>query len=236
MKALLILCFLMINQSNLKLSSKSDYDYSSYKANITNQNLEEQIVTSQNIDESAVYITGNTKEYDIWESTIIKLAGNSSDLNISELYGVNAAILVQGGTLEFKRGKIETKAKGAYALVATNEAPVKIRDSTINSTADISAGGLHTTYGGSIEASEMNIITYGEHSPAISSEKDGQKIICQDCILSTKGKGSPLVNSTGNILLKYSEGFAEGAQIAVIKGTNTFEIDRHINSGFKITT
>jgi len=90
MKALLILCFLMINQSNLKLLSKSDYDYSSYKGNITNQNLEEQIVTSQNIDESAVYITGNTKEYDIWESTIIKLAGNSSDLSKSELYGVNA--------------------------------------------------------------------------------------------------------------------------------------------------
>ena len=125
--------------------------------------------------------------------------------------------------MEFKRGKIETKAKGAYALVATNEAKVTIsRQSTINSTADISAGGLHTTYGGSIEASEMNIITYGELSPAISSEKEGQKIRCKDCTLSTKGKGSPLANSAGDIILKNSEGFAEGAQIAVIKGTNTF--------------
>ena len=232
MKALLILCFLMINQSNLKLSSKSDYDYSSYKANITNQSLEEQIVTSLNIDESVVYITDTSEEFDIRDSTIRKISGNSSDFNKSELYGVNAAILVQGGTLSFKRGIIETEANGAYALVATNEASVSIKDATINSTADVSAKGLHTTFGGSIKASRMNIYTYGEYSPDISSEKEGQIISCKDCTLSTKGKGSPLVNSAGDITLKNSDGFAEGAQIAVIKGTNTFEIEG-LESEFK---
>jgi len=111
MRFLLILTLLLFNQISSKFTRKSEYDYSSYKSVSHNQNLLNQQITSSNADESAVYIDGSDK-ITVTDSTITKESGDSSNIENSEFYGVNAAVLVQGGNLEITRGEIITKAQG----------------------------------------------------------------------------------------------------------------------------
>ena len=56
MKALLLLCFLLINPSNL-LSTNLRYDYSTIKYISKNENITSKTVTSNNPDETAIYIS-----------------------------------------------------------------------------------------------------------------------------------------------------------------------------------
>ena len=115
MKFLLILTLLLFSQISPKLTRKSEYDYSSYKSVSHNQNLSSQQVTSSSADESAVYIDGSDK-ITVTDSTITKESGDSSNIENSEFYGVNAAVLVQGGNLEITGGEIITKTQGETPL------------------------------------------------------------------------------------------------------------------------
>ena len=53
----------------------------------------------------------------ISNSILTKESGDSSNIENSEFYGVNAAVLVQGGELTMSGGKIITKAKGSNDYV-----------------------------------------------------------------------------------------------------------------------
>ena len=140
-------------------SSKNSYDYSSYSATSTNQNLSSQTLSSKTSDQSVVYITNSGVT--INNSNLNKESGDSSKTENSEFYGVNAAVLVNGGGLTMTGGTITTKAKGANAIVATNNGSVKISGTEITSTASGSARGLHSTFGGKIEATNVKITTKG---------------------------------------------------------------------------
>ena len=52
-------------------------------------------------------------------------------------------------------GTITTAAKGANSLCATNNGKVTISGTTITSTGESSARGLHATYGGEITATNV---------------------------------------------------------------------------------
>ena len=121
----------------------NSYNYGSYAAVSTNTNLNEQTLTSTTSDQSVVYITESEKT--ITNSNIQKQSGDSSDIENSEFYGVNAAVLVNGGELTMTGGTITTAAKGANSLCATNNGKVTISGTTITSTGESSARGLHTT-------------------------------------------------------------------------------------------
>ena len=115
-----------------------------------------------------LYINSTDKVY-VENSKIYKELGDSSKIENSEFYGVNAAILVQGGNYEMKGGEIKSKVKGGNALVATNDATVKIRDTKIESTGERSARGLHATYGGNIYGESVNIKTTGESCASLEN-------------------------------------------------------------------
>jgi len=116
MKVILILSVLLLNQINLKLTSKSDYDYTNYKSVENNKHLKDQTIISKGVDESVLYINSTDKVY-VENSKIYKELGDSSNIENIEFYGVNAAILVQGGNYEMKGGEIKSKVKGGNVLV-----------------------------------------------------------------------------------------------------------------------
>ena len=101
------------------MSETSSYDYSSYTASSKDTNLSGQTISSTTSGASAVYITSSG--ITISNSQINKsgdvASGSTED---SEFYGVNAAILVNGGGLTMTDGSITTSATGGNALVATN--------------------------------------------------------------------------------------------------------------------
>ena len=221
---ILSLLFIVTNSQFLRFlqSSKNSYDYSSYTATSVNQNLNAQTLSSTTSDKSVVYITQSG--ITIQNSSLKKESGDSSKTENSEFYGVNAAVLVNGGGLAMTGGSITTSAKGANAVVATNNGNVKITGTQITSTASGSARGLHATFGGKIEANNVKISTKGNSCASLATDRGEGTVTCTDCELATAGAGSPLIYSTGDITVSKSTGTATGAQIAVIEGKNKVTI------------
>ncbi len=221
---ILSLLFIVTNSQFLRFlqSSKNSYDYSSYTATSVNQNLNAQTLSSTTSDKSVVYITQSG--ITIQNSSLKKESGDSSKTENSEFYGVNAAVLVNGGGLTMTGGSITTSAKGANAVVATNNGNVKITGTQITSTASGSARGLHATFGGKIEADNVKISTKGNSCASLATDRGEGTVTCTDCELATAGAGSPLIYSTGDITVSKSTGTATGAQIAVIEGKNKVTI------------
>ena len=118
-------------------------------------------------------------------------------------------------------GSITTAAKGANAIVATNNGNVKITGTEITSTGSGSARGLHSTFGGKIEATNVKISTQGGSCATLATDRGEGSVTCTECTLSTAGAGSPLIYSTGDITVSKTTGTATGAQAVVIEGKNT---------------
>ena len=222
MKSSLFICVLLLIPSFV-LPENSSYDYSSYTASSTNSNLSGQSISNSNSGESAVYITQSG--ITISESTITKSGDISGSVESCEFYGVNAAILVNGGGLTMTGGTITTSAKGGNALVATNGGTVTISGTTISSTESSSARGLHATYGGSITASEVTITTAGGSCATLATDRGEGTVTCTGCKLTTSGSGSPLIYSTGDITVSSTEGVANSAQAVVVEGKNSATIN-----------
>ena len=208
-------------------SSKNSYDYSSYSSTSTNENLSGKTLSSTNSDQSVVYVTKSG--ITINNSNLNKESGDSSKTENSEFYGVNAAVLVNGGGLTMTGGTITTKAKGANAIVATNNGNVKITGTEITSTGSGSARGLHSTFGGKIEATNVKISTQGGSCATLATDRGEGSVTCTECTLSTAGAGSPLIYSTGDITVSKTTGTATGAQAVVIEGKNTATIKESSN-------
>ena len=214
------LCLIILSQ-NLVLPN-STYDYTNYKATSTNQILSEETLSSSTSDQSVVYITQSDITID--NSELNKASGDSSETENSEFYGVNAAVLVNGGGLTMTDGKITTAAKGANSLCATNGGKVTITGMEIISTGESSARGLHATYGGEITASEVKISSTGGSCATLATDRGEGTVTCTGCTLSTAGAGSPLIYSTGVITVSRTRGTATGAQAVVVEGKNSAKI------------
>ena len=208
-------------------SSKNSYDYSSYSYTSINENLSGKTLSSKKSDQSVVYITQSG--ISISNSNLNKESGDSSKTENSEFYGVNAAILVNGGGLTMTGGTITTAAKGANAIVATNNGNVKITGTEITSTSSGSARGLHATFGGKIEANNVKISTKGGSCATLATDRGEGTVSCTECTLSTAGAGSPLIYSTGDITVSKTTGTATGAQAVVIEGKNTATVKEASN-------
>ena len=208
-------------------SSKNSYDYSSYSYTSINENLSGKTLSSKASDQSVVYITQSG--ISISNSNLNKESGDSSKTENSEFYGVNAAVLVNGGGLTMTGGTITTAAKGANAIVATNNGNVKITGTEITSTSSGSARGLHATFGGKIEANNVKISTKGGSCATLATDRGEGTVSCTECTLSTAGAGSPLIYSTGDITVSKTTGTATGAQAVVIEGKNTATVKEASN-------
>ena len=220
---LFLLSILYVNTNFLRYlqpgSNTNNYDYSKISAVSQDTDLSNADLSSSTSDQSVVYITSSGKT--ITDSTLTKSSGDSSNTEDSEFYGVNAAVLVQGGEVSITGGTISTNAKGANALCATNNGKVTISGTTIESTGDSSARGLHATYGGSITASDVTISSTGGSCATLATDRGEGTVSCTNCKLSTAGAGSPLIYSTGDITVSKTTGTSTGAQAVVVEGKNT---------------
>jgi hypothetical protein len=168
-----------------------------------------------------VYITNSG--ITINNSNLNKESGDSSKTENSEFYGVNAAVLVNGGGLTMTGGSITTAAKGGNAVVATNGGIVHLTGTNIISTGE-SAKGFLATYGGKTAGTSLIISTNGSSSASLCTDKEYGIIYCTICTLSTEGVDSPLIYSTGDINLITSNGIASKSQAIVIEGKNKVKI------------
>lgn len=122
-------------------------------------------------DENAILVKDGAS-VSISDGTVDKSAGDSSNVENSEFYGVNAGVLVESSsTATLKNMKISTSAKGANAVFSTGtDSKVYISDSEITTTKD-SSRGLDATYGGYIEADNVKISTQGGSCATLATDR-----------------------------------------------------------------
>ena len=141
-------------------------------------------------------------------------------------YGMNSAVVVvgEGSSVSISGGvTINTNVSGANAVVATNGGIAEVRETSIATTKDGSRG-LHATYGGAINADSVNISTQGQSCAALATDRGEGTVVADNMTLTTAGAGSPLIYSTGKITVTNSTGTATGAQIAVVEGKNSINL------------
>lgn len=218
------------SSSNVSVSA-SDNDEISATAQSDNIITDEQTITGASCsaddeDESAL-IVRDGGILTLIDSIIEKTAGDSSDTENSEFYGINAGLLVTtGSTATISGTQIETSAAGSNAVFATGtDAKIYISDSQITTTGESSARGLDATYGGYIEADNVTITTSGNSCATLATDRGEGTVTAANSTLTTNGTGSPVIYSTGQITLSDSTGTANASQLVVIEGKNSAAVE-----------
>lgn len=207
---------------NMSMNDNSDsIERKGAKEFTDEQDVTDQDYESSTSDESAVLIKDNGN-VTVSESNINKKSGDSTNVENSEFYGVNAGVLTTvGSTATIKNTNITTSAKGSNAVFSTGEnSKIYISDSKITTSSD-SSRGLDATYGGYIEADNVTISTKGGSCATLATDRGEGTVIAKNSNLSTAGSGSPVIYSTGNITLEDSKGTSTGSQMVVVEGKNT---------------
>ncbi len=179
-------------------------------------------------DDEVVFLVINGGALKIDGDVVINKTGSEDFAGRGDeysFYGKNSAIVVvgEGSSASVEGATINTSVSGANAVVATNGGMIRIAESTIRTAKDNSRG-LHATFGGTINADNVGISTQGGSSAALATDRGEGTVVADNMTLNTAGAGSPLMYSTGDIVVTNSKGTATGAQIAVVEGKNSVEL------------
>ena len=211
----------MMPGGNMNSSSNSVSKSGDTEIDGTDETLTSSYTTSES--DKSVILVENGGDLTLDGATVTKTGGDSSNTENSEFYGVNAGILVtENSTATIKNATISTNAKGSNAVFSTGtNSKIYISDSTITTTGSGSSRGLDATYGGYIEADNVNIKTQGGSCASLATDRGEGTVITKNSKLETNGSGSPVIYSTGDISISNTTGTANGSQMVVIEGKNS---------------
>lgn len=208
----------------------------SYNGNTTitdDQIIENGEYSSSTADENAIIASSGTTSLSNIEVT---KTGDSSSGDNTSFYGTNSAILAKdGANLTISNANITTSAKGANGVFSFggsattknstgNNTTINISDSKIVTTED-NSGGIMTTGGGIMNATNLDIKTSGTSSAAIRSDRGGGTVTVNGGTYKTTGQGSPTIYSTADITVKNATLSATASEGIVIEGKNSVNID-----------
>lgn len=223
----------LLKEDNPKNDNNS-INYSS-KIEITeNKTITNETYSSENKDENTILVSGDIN-VEISDTTITKTVDSDGGDNTS-FYGTNSAITVKDkANVILKNLNITTDANGANGIFSyggsatTNNSSgdgtkVTISDSTITTTKD-NSGGIMTTGGGNMIASNLTITTSGISSAAIRSDRGGGTVSIDSGIYTTNGQGSPTIYSTASITVNNAKLVSNTSEGIVIEGKNSITLN-----------
>lgn len=220
---IIIICLNGSGMPSIEQSSNSVEKNGAYT--VEDEETLEDTYKSTTQDESSILVQ-NGGNASIINAEVNKESGDSSNVENSEFYGVNAGILVtENSESTIKNTNINTNAKGANAVFSTGtNSKIYISDSKITTSKD-SSRGLDATYGGYIEADNVEITTNGGSCATLATDRGEGTVIAKNSNLTTNGSGSPVIYSTGDIRIENTTGNATGAQMVVVEGKNTATVN-----------
>ena len=189
---------------------------------------------SSKTDESALLVS--TKEAVNISQPNINKTGDSDGGDNCSFYGVNAALLVKGGsTTTIKGGSIFSSATGANGVFSYggnggrngaegDGTTVIIEDTKITTTGD-GSGGIMTTGGGVTKAKNLTVKTSGRSSAPIRSDRGGGKVTVEGGSYTSSGQGSPVIYSTADITVSDAVLTSTMSEGAVIEGKNSITLN-----------
>lgn len=189
---------------------------------------------SSKIDECALLIS--TKEAVTVSQPTISKTGDSDGGDNCSFYGVNAALLVKGGsTTTIKGGTISSSATGANGVFSYggnggrngadgDGTTVIIEDTKITTTGN-GSGGIMTTGGGVTKAKNLTVNTSGRSSAPIRSDRGGGIVTVEGGSYTSSGQGSPVIYSTADITVSDAVLTSTMSEGAVIEGKNSITLN-----------
>ncbi len=189
---------------------------------------------SSKTDECALLIS--TKEALTISQPNINKTGDSDGGDNCSFYGVNAALLVKGGsTTTIKGGTISSSAMGANGVFSYggnggrngaegDGTTVIIEDTKITTTGN-GSGGIMTTGGGVTKAKNLTVNTSGRSSAPIRSDRGGGIVTVEGGCYTSSGQGSPVIYSTADITVSNAVLTSTMSEGAVIEGKNSITLN-----------
>lgn len=201
-------------------TSSTGYSQSSGTSTVSSKNY-----TSTGSDENAVQVTGGT--FSMTDCTITKTGDYSASSDNTSFFGVNSAVYVGSTsgatTITMTGGTITTNAKGANAAFAYGNGVLNISDVTIRNSANLSRG-IHATGGGTIVASNLDIVTEGNNSSVVATDRGGGTVAVDGGSYVTTGSDCAILYSTGTVSATNATGSSSKGEVGVIEGDNTINI------------
>ena len=189
---------------------------------------------SEKTDESALLIS--TKESVTISQPNVSKTGNSAGGDNCSFYGVNAALLVKGGsTTTIKGGTITTDGIGANGVFSYggngghnggdgDGTTVIIEDTKITTTGD-GSGGIMTTGGGVTKAKNLTVNTSGRSSAPIRTDRGGGKVTVECGSYTSNGLGSPVIYSTADVTVSDATLTSNKSEGVCIEGKNSITLN-----------
>ena len=225
----------MQNGAHNGMAPQVEVDPSTFKGTtiITeNKSIAHESMTNTTADQNA-FIGKNKAVIDIENSVFDKTGDTTSDDN-SNFRGQNAVVLgIEGSQINIKGSNITSNSKGSNAVFATGEGSViNVENTNIHTKSD-SSRGLDATYKGTVNGKNLTITTEGAHSATLATDRGEGTITTEAAKLTTSGEGSPVIYSTGNIIVNNVNGIANNSEIGVVEGKNSITLTNSNVTGYK---
>lgn len=214
--------------------NSSSVEYSAAKEITEDEDISRGEYKSTKADENAILISGNIKS--TLSGIKVNKTGDSDGGDNTSFYGTNSGVLAKSGAnVTIKNAEIITNAKGANGVFSyggsatTNNSnsdgtTVNISDSKITTKKD-NSGGIMTTGGGTMNATNLTVDTSGTSSAAIRSDRGGGTVTVNKGTYTTSGKGSPVIYSTADITVKNAKLISKASEGVVIEGKNSVNLE-----------
>ena len=213
--------------------SSSDISYTASVTISSSTSESGKTYSSTTVDESALMVS-TSDEVTITDPTVTK-TGDSDGGDNCNFYGLNATVLVKGGSkTTITGGTISSSADGANGVFcyggnggqngATGDGTtVVIRDTEITTTGD-GSGGIMTTGGGITYAYDLKVSTSGQSSAAIRTDRGGGTVYVDGGTYTSSGLGSPAIYSTADINIKNATLVSNLSEGVCIEGKNSITL------------
>ena len=189
---------------------------------------------SKKSDECALLIS-TADAVTINQPTVNK-TGHSDGGDNCSFYGVNAALLVKGGsTTTISGGTITSSAMGANGVFSYggngghngaegDGTTVIIEGTTITTTGD-GSGGIMTTGGGVMKAKNLTVNTSGRSSAPIRTDRGGGVVTVEGGSYTSNGLGSPVIYSTADVTVSDAMLVSNQSEGVCIEGKNSITLN-----------
>ncbi len=189
---------------------------------------------SDKADECALLIS--TKEAVKVLQPAVSKTGSSDGGDNCSFYGVNAAVLVKGGsTTTISGGTITSNGTGANGVFSYggnggrnggegDGTTVIIEDTKITTTGD-GSGGIMTTGGGMMEARNLTVNTSGRSSAPIRTDRGGGVVTVEGGSYTSNGLGSPVIYSTADVTVTDAMLTSNMSEGVCIEGKNSITLN-----------
>ena len=202
----------------------SETEQNIYNAEKDASDGSQEMILYENSEDGGHAITADGEMTSYGNASVKKTGDSGGDE--ADFYGENAAIFATNGAkLTLTGMEINTDGSHANAVFSYGEGTVvDISDSNINTIGNCS-GGLMTTGGGTMNASDLTIHTTGNSSAAIRSDRGGGTVKVTGGSYMTDGVGSPAIYSTADITVNDADLTSTASQGVVVEGQNSVTLN-----------